>query len=54
MDILQLYEATSGQKINADKSSVFFSNNTPNDRRYEVLNMLGPMQDTRHNTLAYP
>ena len=27
---------------------VFFSNNTPDDRRCEVLNMLGPMQDTRH------
>ena len=32
MNILQLYEAASGQKINADKSSVFFSNNTPDDR----------------------
>ena len=31
-----------------DKSSVFFSNNTPDDRRCEVLNMLGPMQDARH------
>ncbi|XP_030945761.1 putative disease resistance protein RGA3 [Quercus lobata] len=48
IDILQLYEAASGQKINADKSSVFFSNNTPDDRRNEVLNMLGPMQDTYH------
>ena len=48
IEILQLYEAASGQKINADKSSVFFSNNTPDDRRCEVLNVLGPMQDTRH------
>ena len=48
IDILQLYEAASGQKINANKSSVFFSNNTPDDRRCEALNMLGPMQDTRH------
>ncbi|KAL0007599.1 hypothetical protein SO802_009101 [Lithocarpus litseifolius] len=48
IDILQLYEAALGQKINADKSSVCFSNNTPENRRYEVLNILGPMQDTRH------
>ena len=48
IDILQLYKVASGQKINANKSSVFFNKNTPNDRRCEVLNMLGPMQDTRH------
>ena len=48
IDILQLYEAASGQKINVDKSFIFFSNNTSDDRRCEVLNMLGPMQDTRH------
>ena len=46
INILQLYEASSGQKINANKSSVFFNNNTPDDRRCEVLDMLGPMQDT--------
>ena len=48
VNILQLYEAALGQKINADKSSVFFSSNTPNERISEVLNLLGPMQDTRH------
>ena len=48
IEFLQLYEAASGQKINTDKSSIFFSNNTPDDRRCEVLNMLGPMQDTQH------
>ena len=26
----------------------FFSNNTPEDKRYEVLNVLGPMQVIRH------
>ena len=48
IDILQLYEAALGQKINVDKSLVFFNNNTLNDRRCEVQNMLGLMQDTRH------
>ena len=48
INILQLYEATSVQKINTDKSSVFFSSNTLDERRSEVMNLLGPMQDTRH------
>ena len=48
IEILKLYEATSGQKVNAEKSSVFFNHNTPHEKRSEVLNILGPMQDTRH------
>ena len=38
----------SGQKINADKCSIFFSQNTTPDTKREVLCTLGPMQDTRH------
>lgn len=34
-DILELYEAASGQKVNANKSSVFFNHNTPKERRSE-------------------
>ena len=49
IDILVLFEAASGQIVNANKSSVFFSHNTPYERRCEVLNILGPMQDTRHS-----
>ena len=48
IEVLELYEAASGQKINADKSSVFFSHNTPDELKNEVLEILGPMQDQRH------
>nr|XP_023886130.1 uncharacterized protein LOC111998254 [Quercus suber] len=41
IDILRLYEATSGQKINTDKSSVFFSANTPEEKKIETLDILG-------------
>ena len=49
VEILELYEAVSGQNVNMDKSFVFFSHNTPQERRSEVIGILGPMQDTRHN-----
>ena len=45
--ILDLYEATSGQKINSEKSSVTFSHNTSLKTRNDVLSILGPMQDSR-------
>ena len=48
MEILERYEVVSGQKINADKCSIFFSQNTTPNTRREVLCTLGPMQDTRH------
>ena len=48
VEIHELYKVSYGQKINADKSSAFFSHNTLNDTRSEVLEILGPMQDTRH------
>ena len=47
VEILKLYEAASGQKVNADKSAVNFSHNTTPEARSEVLEILGPMQDTR-------
>ena len=49
VDILNSYEATSGQKINTDKSSVFFSPNSPQEKKESILNILGPMQDSKHN-----
>ena len=39
----------SRQKINANKSSVFFSQNKAPDIRNKVLDILGPMQDSRHD-----
>ena len=47
MEILELYEAALGQKINMDKSSVTFSHNMPMETRSEVLEILGPMQELR-------
>ena len=38
-----------GQKINTDKSSVFFSANTPEEKKIDTLDILGPMQDSRHS-----
>ena len=46
---LNLYEAVSGQKINADKSSIFFSNNTSPELKAEILEVMGLMQDSKHN-----
>ena len=48
IEILELYEAASGQKVNVENSSVFFSHNTPHEKKCAMLNILGPMQDTRH------
>ena len=47
-NILQQYEDSSGQKINTDKFSIFFSPNTSQEAKDEILTNLGPMQDTRH------
>ena len=47
-NILQYYEDSSRQKINTDKSSIFFSPNTSQETKEDILTNLGPMQDTRH------
>ena len=47
VEVLKLFEAASGQKINMDKSSVTFSHNTPVETRREVLEILGPMDELR-------
>ena len=45
---LMEYEEASGQKVNTDKSSIFFSPNTALATRDEIFNILGPMQNSRH------
>ena len=39
--ILSLYKQVSGQKLNREKTSVFFSKSTPEGRKLEILNLLG-------------
>ena len=47
--ILRRYEEASGQKINTDRYSVFFSPNTSQDIKDEIFfNILGSMQDSKH------
>ncbi|XP_030969612.1 uncharacterized protein LOC115989874 [Quercus lobata] len=48
MEILRIYESASGQKINTEKSSIFFSPNTSQERKDEIVSILGPMNDLRH------
>jgi hypothetical protein len=40
-DILRIYEDGSGQRVNREKSSVYFSPNTPLTDRQHVKNLLG-------------
>ena len=47
-EILRIYESTSEQKINIEKSSIFFSPNTSQEHKDEILGILGPMNDSRH------
>ena len=48
-EILEKYEAASGQKVNSDKSSIYFSPNTTLELKETIFNILGPMQDSRQN-----
>ena len=47
-EIPSMYELASGQKINTDKSSIFFSPNTSQELKDEIINILGSMQDLNH------
>ena len=41
LQVLQLYEQASGQKLNRDKTTVFFSKATTEERRWELVEILG-------------
>ena len=41
LQVLQLYEQASGQKLNRDKTTVFFSKATTEERRQELVEFLG-------------
>ena len=47
--LLQKYEDASVQKINTNKSSIFFNPNTALEVKEEIFATLGPMQDSRHS-----
>ncbi|KAL0001183.1 hypothetical protein SO802_014964 [Lithocarpus litseifolius] len=47
-EILCMYEYALGQKINTDKSSIFFSPTISQVLKDEILNILGPMHDSSH------
>ena len=54
-EILKTYESASRQKINTEKSSIFFSPNTSQELKDEILSILGPMNDSCHtNYLGLP
>uniref|UniRef100_A0A803PLI3 Reverse transcriptase domain-containing protein n=1 Tax=Cannabis sativa TaxID=3483 RepID=A0A803PLI3_CANSA len=50
LHLLSVYERASGQKVNFDKSSVFFSNNTRDDVREYICNFLGVSAASENST----
>ena len=55
MEILTAYEECSGQKVNFDKSAIFFSPSTPRDKRVELVTLLQVQEvDNLDNYLGLP
>jgi hypothetical protein len=50
MKILGIYEKGSGQKLNLQKTSLFFSRNTSHERKQEILSLSGLMETHRIDT----
>jgi hypothetical protein len=49
-NILQLYEGASGQKMNANKTFIFFSKNTIPEDRGRILELSGIPYTQRYDT----
>jgi hypothetical protein len=41
LNIIEIYEKGSGQRINVNKTAVFFSRNTKDNRRKEIIELFG-------------
>ena len=54
LHILQLYELALGQKLNREKTTVFFSKATTEERRMELVEFLGVSEvESMRSTFAY-
>ena len=48
--ILQLYEAASGQKLNSNKTAIFFSRNTPVQEKEAILRLAAITESQRYDS----
>jgi hypothetical protein len=47
--LLQIYENASGQRLNKEKTSIFFSRNTLPDVKQTMLDLMGILETRRYN-----
>jgi hypothetical protein len=50
LNIIDIYERGSGQKINLNKTAFFFSHNTSLSRRKEILDLSGLSESNRYDS----
>ncbi len=55
LNILTQYEEASGQKLNSEKTSIFYSSNTPHDTRMAIGNLMeAPNSNSIERYLGLP